>query len=456
MEARILGSYTQHIADTNVENHFGQRTLVRRHERGTDSVDGCRQNARIRHPARGNVADVVVSDRARVFRGARTLPTIVDTHDVAERVKPLARKLGVNFERRLGSVQLEVASRDGASGGGGRRGSRRRWTDRISGSGGRRRRQKRPRRDGGATGHGKRSRADRRRRCWHGARMRIGVVRTVDCRADRGGDLRRDLNNLRVPIVFPTSVRIVHATTWQVELRGPRAALHAAIAADAGRDDVETDTRALVERGAKRVSGDAARNIQRCVEEVQERHVCGNGRMREALVAAEHAHLGARRPDFDVERAGPHPEQIDIVIPMRSDEDVGLVEEADLLRERQDKAFNDPRHAHCGYHLRRVTEPSRSRVVTREERNDLRRRVAIAHSAHARRDTIMALGSLAQLAERVARRGSNGKAADCRQRRCDKERVDAKRHAFHRRLSRGDGIIAAAPRGPGIAALRQS
>ena len=61
---------------------------------------------------------------------------------------------------------------------------------------------------------------------------------------------------------------------------------------------------------------------------------------REALVAAEHAHLGARRPDFDVERAGSHPERIDIVVSMWGDEDVGLVEEADLLRERQNKGID--------------------------------------------------------------------------------------------------------------------
>ena len=456
MEVWILGSYTQHIAHANVDNHFGQRALVRRHERGTDRVDGRRQDARVWGRARGHVANIEVSDRAGVSRGARTLPTVVDTHDVAERVKTLARKLGVDLERRLGSVQFKIAARDGAGGGGGHRRSRLRCTDRISGSADRRRQNRsRARRDGGATGHGKGSRADRRRRCRHGACMRIDVVRRVDCRADRGGDLRRDLNNLRVPVVFPTFVRIVHAATREVEFCGPRAALHAAIAADAGRDDVEADARALVKRGTERVSGDAARHTERRVEEIQECHVSGDGRAREALVAAEHAHLGARRPDFDVERAGPHPERIDIVVSMWGDEDVGLVEEADLLRERQNKGIDDPRDAHLGQHLRRVNELARPRVVTREER-DPRRRVAIACSLRARRDTIMALGSLAELAERVARRWANGKAADRRQRRCDKERVDAKRHTFHRRLRRGDGVVAAAPCGSDIAALCQS
>ena len=118
VEVRILGSYTQHIAHANVENHFGQRALVRRHERGTDRVDGRRQDARVWGRARGHVANLELSDRAGVSRGARTLPTVVDTHDVAERVKTLARKLGVDLERRLGSVQVKIAARDGAGGGG--------------------------------------------------------------------------------------------------------------------------------------------------------------------------------------------------------------------------------------------------------------------------------------------------------------------------------------------------
>ena len=116
-------------------------------------------------------------------------------------------------------------------------------------------------------------------------------------------------------------------------MRAPRRAA-CAIAADAGRDDVEADARALVKRGTERVSGDAARHTERRVEEMSNVTFPATGARAEALVAAEHAHLGARRPDFDVERAGPHPERVDIVVSMWGDEDVGPSKRR-IRRERQ-------------------------------------------------------------------------------------------------------------------------